>query len=524
MSVYIAEYATPHGLKRAHIDAEHAHTPALVHALATHWVQIAQINPSAVQTLRIGILRLSEHMASELGFDRTSGALADLRRRHLDSWEASLLRWQAKLVTDHPYRTAVYMFAFLRYIEDREPGILDAETYGRVLQPTRLAHIRRDPLPDFSEPELTAIKAAVRTLTRDGEAWTTNPSADVMIAFHAALCISTGEPPDVLRALTIDDVSATSADVRSVGMGTEQIAAARLADSYTVVLRKNRAHIVEEVTWTREREPVTVRYIDALIELGSPLRLLTGTRSLWVMRDARGRVKVAPWGRLNLDKWIGRHVDQAISAPRVPGRFRKSAIAAEIIADPARHLRTQRRHTQDMLFDHYTNSPALRHDAGERFVRSVTELRDRALGPTIDTGDGIVQLDPTTSQVVNVHPAAVPQSVSGALTGCRDPEDSPHAPRGEVCPMSRMGTCFTCPNAIITLEHLPALILVNSVSAPDAAVGRTVWKKVWGAIHEATTTILQMFPRTAVDEARQHTDEVLVDLGLRHEMRGLTDA
>lgn len=524
MRRYTAEYATPHGVKRAHIIADRTATPALVHELAAHWVEIAEINPNAVQILRIGILLLSKHLDSELGFDNASHTLSNLRRRQLDSWEGSLVEWQAEINTDHPYRVAVYMFAFLRYIEDRDPGTLDPAVYGRVLEPTRLRHIRKEPLADFSEDELSAIKAAIRDLTYDGDGWTTDPSADVMIAFHAALCISTGEPPDVLRALRIDDISANSVDARSAGLDTEQIAAARLADSYTVVLRKNRAHIVEEVTWSRTREPVTVRYLDALIELGSPLRHQTGERSVWMMRDASGQVKVAPWGTLSLDAWIKRHVRQEISAPRVPGRFRKSAIAAEIVAEPARHLRTQRRHTQDMLFDHYTNSPALRRDAGERFVVSISELRDRALGPTIDTGDGVAQLDAITGKVTHIDENALPESVAGALTGCRDPEDSPHAPRGEICPMARMGTCFTCPNAIITVEHLPALVLVNTVSAPDAAVNPTTWQKVWGSIHAATATILQMFPRDAVNDARLHTDEVLVDLGLRHEMRGPTDA
>ncbi len=307
-------------------------------------------------------------------------------------------------------------------------------------------------------------------------------------------------------------------------MDTERMAVAGMADSYTVTLRKNRAHLVEEVTWTREREPTTIRYLDALIRLGDPLRRATKLRNLWMMKNEWGVAVAAPWGRMSLTEWFDRYVAGDISTPHDTRRFRKSAIAAEIIADPATHLRRQRRHTQHILFDHYTNSPALRQEAGERFVRSISELRDRALGPTIDTGDRIVKLDSVTGEVTDLDENALPESVGGALAGCRDPEDSPHAPRGEICPMARMGTCFTCPNAIITVEHLPALVLVNAVSAPDAAVNPTTWQKVWGFIHEATVAILQMFPRDAVEDARLHTDEVLVDLGLRHEMRGPADA
>ncbi|MFD7870675.1 MULTISPECIES: hypothetical protein [unclassified Microbacterium] len=524
MAEYIAEYQTPYGYKRSRINAGSLPTPELAQELAARWVESAVINPSAVSTIRTAIMRFCKHMSSEVGFDNRTDSLKHLRRRHLNSWEASLLREQAMKQTDTTYRYAVNMFAFLRYIEDRFPGTIHPEVLDRVREPTRLRHIRREPLPDFSEDELNRIKAAVRNITWRNGSWTTNASADVLIAFQIALCISTGEPPEVIRGITLDDISASSADPRSVGMDTERIAVAGLADSYTVVLRKNRAHIVEEVTWRRNREPTTLRYLDALIRLGAPLRRAAKLHALWIMKDEWGNIIPAPWGDLSLSGWLFRHVAGVISTPHDTRRFRKSAIAAEIIAEPSRHLRTQRRHTQEMLFDHYTNSPALRLDAGERFVRSISELRDRALGPTIDTGDGVVQLDPVTGEVANVDENALRGSVAGALTGCRDPEDSPHAPQGEVCPMSRMGTCFTCPNAIITVEHLPAVVLVNAVSAPDAAVNPTTWQKVWGFIHAATATILQMFPRDAVNDARLHTDEVLVDLGLRHEMRGPTDA
>ncbi|WP_147037819.1 hypothetical protein [Microbacterium aerolatum] len=523
MAEYVAEYATPYGRAHSFIRTDDLPTPELAHALAARWVEIAEVNPSAVGIIRGAIVRLCKHMASQIGFDTRNHSLGDLRRRHIVSWESTLLTMQAEVHTDTPYRYAVIMFAFLRYIEDRHPGSLHPEVYTKVRQPTRLAHIRGQPRADYSDDELRRIKAAVRSLVRPDGEWTTRAVADVIIAFHVALCISTGEPPEVLRILKLDDITATSSDPRSEGMSTEQIASGRIADSYTVTLRKNRAHIVEDVTWTRRKHATTVRYLDALIALGEPLRRQTRERSLWMLENESGMPTPAPWKRLSLTDWFGSYVRGEISLPHHIGRFRKSAIAAEIIAEPAHYLRTQRRHTQDMLFDHYTNSPTLRQDAGERLVRSISELRDRALGPTVDTGDGIVQIDPTTSQVMQLNETSLPESVGGALTGCRDPENSPHAPLGKVCPMSRMGTCFTCPNAIVTTEHLPALILVNSVSAPDAAADKTTWQKVWGAIHAATTTILQMFPPTAVDEARQHTDEVLVDLGLRHEMRGPVD-
>nr|WP_314841387.1 hypothetical protein [uncultured Microbacterium sp.] len=524
MTEYVAEYATPYGLARSFIRTDELPTPKLAHALAARWVEIADVNPSAMGTLRGAIVRFCKHMASEIGFDTLNHSLGDLRRRHIDVWESTLLTMQAEMQTDTPYRYVVNMFAFLRYIEDRNPGSLHPDVYTKVQQPTRLAHIRREPLADYSDDELMRIKAAVRLLVRPDGKWTTRAVADVIIAFHIALCISTGEPPEVLRILTLDDIAATSSDPRSEGMSSEQIANGRLADSYTVKLRKNRAHIVEDVTWTRRKHPTTVRYLDALIALGEPLRRQTRERSLWMIEDKWGAPIPAPWKKLKLTKWIRWYVRGEISLPHHTGRFRKSAIAAEIIAEPAGHLRTQRRHTQDMLFDHYTNSPALRQDAGVRFVRSISELRHRALGPTIDTGDGLVQLDSTTNHATHLNETSLPESVDGALTGCRGPDDSPHAPLGEVCPMSRMGTCFTCPNAIITTEHLPAVILVNSVSAPDAATDPTTWQKVWSGIHQATTTILQMFPRAAVDEARLHTNDVLVDLGLRHEMRGPVDA
>lgn len=524
MLEFVAEYSMPYGIGRAYLRPATTDAPELVTALARVWVDVAKNNPTTVGTLRVAILRLAKHLGTQVGFDPSKHSLEDLRRRHIDSWESTLVEWQAARPTDNPYRVATAMFALLRFIEDHQPGTLHPEVYTRVLQPTRLRHIRGDPMPDFSDDELSRIKAAVRKLTWSDDGWAAVASADVLIAFEVALCIATGEPPEVIRALKLDDVVATSADPRSSGMNTEQMAAAHLADSYTVVLRKHRAHLVEEVTWTRKREPTTLRYLDALIALGAPLRRAAGLRGLWIMKNRSGSIQLAQWPRLSLSSWFDVHVEGAVSAPHDTRRFRKSAIAAEIIAEPERHLRLQRRHTEGVLFDHYTNSPALMLDAGQRFVRSVSDLHERALGPTIDTGVDVVELSPTTGEVASVDRAALPDTVGGALASCRDPEDSPHAPHGVVCPLARMGTCFTCPNAVITVEHLPAVILVNAVSAPDAAADPTTWQQVWGFIHRATAIILQLFPRDVVDDARLYTDDVLVDLGLRQELRGPTDA
>lgn len=315
MTEHIAEYMTARGAKRSFIVPSRSSAPKLVDELAREWVEVAKFNPTAVGTLRIGIFRLASHMTKQIGFDPSRHSIRELRRRHIDSWELTLLEWQARLGSDHPYRVAVYLFAFLRYLEDRRPGRLHPEVYARVCEPTRLAHIRREPLPDFSEDELTRIKTAVRNRTWKDGSWTTRATGDVLVAFHVALCIATGEPPEVLRGLTLNDISATSKDLRSAGMGTEQMAVAGLADSYNVTLRKNRAHRVEEVTWTREREPTTLRYLDALIRLGAPLRRLTRLPDLWMIKDEWGIPIAMPWEKWSFSEWLDRYVAGEISTP-----------------------------------------------------------------------------------------------------------------------------------------------------------------------------------------------------------------
>lgn len=518
---FVAEYQTAHKLARSRLVPREFRAHRLMRDLAQQWMGVADINPSAMATLRAVIVRLCNHVADQLGFDVDEHGLSDLRRRHLDSWETSLLAWQREKQTDTPYRYAVSMFAFLRYIEDMHPGTLASDVDQRVRQQTRISHIRGAPLQDYTEVELAAIKAAVRRLTQTDREWTQEPLQDVIIAFLVALLIATGEPVDVIRAITLDDIVASSTDPRSHGMDTEQISSARLADSYTVTLRKNRAHTVEDVTWNRKQHPVTVRYLESLIVLGASFRAQSGLSTLWVVQDAAtGLLRRETWDHGSLRPWLARNVRETISEPQLHRRFRKSVIVADILADAGTYLRTQRRHTKDTFFDHYSSSPTLREHAGGLFVDSVTELLERAVGPTIDAGEGAVHLNLKSYETVPAASKQLPSSVGGALAGCQNPEASPHAPLGETCPMSRAGLCFTCPNAIVTAEHLPAVVLVNAVSSPDSAANLGTWQKVWGGIHTSTTVILQMFPTELVEDARHRTDEVLVDLGLRHDMRG----
>jgi hypothetical protein len=234
-----------------------------------------------------------------------------------------------------------------------------------------------------------------------------------------------------------------------------------------------------------------------------------------------------PWNEQpkTLTRWYATYVrGEPIAPPHLLARLRKAKLTREMIANPSRYLRDGRQHTARTLFQHYTNSEVLRADAGRVLVEAITDHFAAAVGPTIlppdaetllRQGAAVLSLDAATTE------ALLAGELDGALTACRNPDDSPHAPAGTTCPMALSGLCFTCPNAIITRDHLPALILIDQIADPARGADQGLWQQVWQPIHHATRQILRSFPAEAVTAAAEHTDPVLVEPGLRNDLRGV---
>ncbi|SDL11473.1 hypothetical protein SAMN05216282_13019 [Cryobacterium psychrotolerans] len=523
------------------IDPNDFVAPALMAQLAIAWKEISREVPSATNELCQAVRGFGRHLG-EQPFDLgtlSSFRLGALRVRHLNAWEMDLFARQSVEQTDTRYRHAVYLFSLLRRIEDDNPGTLDAAVADRVRRQTRLSHIRREGDPDHSDNEVRRIRSAAHRLVHQAlHDRITDPDylprPDVMVALHVLLSLATGEPPEVIRSITIDHIIGTPIDghrarkPRKNGGELARLVEIQAVQSYAVTLTKNRSGLRYEEIYDRNLDRAAHRTLTAILTLTAHARTLTAERSLWIVAAGSG-VKQLPWNSAsgNLGKWYGEHVlGSAVLRPHKYARLRKVVLRREQIANPTRYLRDGRRHTTRTLFDHYTNSAVLRAEAGKLVVEAISDYFNAAVGPTVITPDAeamiraghpVEILDPGTAL------SLFGGELDGALAACRNPVDSPYAPPGHTCPSSQSGQCFTCPNAIITQEHLPALILLDEISDPENAADATIWRQVWEPIHRSTRRILPMFPASAVRDAASRTGAVPVELGIRNDQRGIDE-
>lgn len=517
---FTVEWTLRSGLmRRAHLVPNETSARILARELCIAWVEVSDGNSGAAGQLRVAIPMFCDVMSDQVGFLPDKDGIAAIRIRHLDAWESWLLQKQAEQQSDNAYRHAVYMSALLRWIEDATPGSLHPLVAKRITEKTRLSHMPGDAMSDFSDAEVEAFKQAADAVRLRHSGDLDRACPDVLIALHIELSIETGEPPEVLRGITMDDITASTTNPHGADMSMAELAAAGLVSSYTVVLHKGRSRAQEEVMYSIPRERAVVRVLNEVISRTAPVREAQGFLSLWVTQLSRATA-LMDWTAHSLHEWIGRHMRPEISQPHDYRRFRKSAIAAEVISNTPIFLTAQRRHTPRTFFQRYTNSPDMRRHVGRLWVDTADDLLRRAIGPTVVTQSQAFRLDVESQSISILDDERVPSATQGALAGCHDPNRSPYADDGETCPVSRTGKCFTCPNAVIRRDHLPALVLLHGISNPDAAVSPDTWTALWKDIYEATTTVIGLFPPAQVAEARAHAAEVLVDDGLRHGIRG----
>lgn len=538
------------GMTRHFITPADYATPVLACRLADKWLEIGPEVRGSMTSVRMAIRgflasvgeqpRDSEH--DEL-FD-----LPDLRRRHLDHWETTLLRKQQDDRTGAAYQRAIYLLALLRRIHHDTPGVLHGEVVSRLERETRLTDIRGEGEPAFSPEEVERLRDAAQRIVnealarhRQGDEAAEAPSIDVIVALHILLSLGTGEPPEVLRRLHIHDVLATAVPGRDEGLEhlepAERLSALvrrRGVRSFCVCYVKNRAAQRYQQVYTRSEEEV-FKPLTALITLTASARRQSGLTNLWLIK--RDSEIVEPfWGTrpLTLRTWLRRNPTDAeqpcsggtgFSEPLKFSRLRKSVTAEEALADPARYLRGNRRHTAQTFFEHYTNSAVLRAEAGRILLRAIGELFDAAVhGPTIVT-PAAEELLAAGHEAPTIDRDTAKRLLAGALdTGtaaCRDPLDSPHAEHGNLCPFATTGDCYSCSNALITRHHLPAVLRLRELTDPGRAADIPFWQERWKLVHEfITRVILPAFPATAITAARERQRTVLLDAGLLNDLGG----
>lgn len=381
------------------IDPATFETPVIAAELAATWFQVltefgrdeSALTTGLVDLLRsIGALPLNDN-------GKTTFAVRDLRRAHLDLWELNMLARHREAKSDTAYRKVVHVFALLRRHEDDHPGTLHKEVTDRLARQPRLWHHRNDGLPPLSPEETRAWR---RWAYRKVKGALTQPDRgitdiDVQTATHVLLSLATGEPPEVLRALTIHDFEATTTpeveDYLAALSPVDRLA--YLAENDLIELlrvryTKNRAHeTYDEVYGRRDTAPFTA--FRWALTLNTAARSESGHLSLILMKDTHGTVRQPPWQRAiyRLSE-IAERNGLPLSGPNHWARLRKAATTREVLADPRTYLSTGRRHSAKTFFGHYTNSSVLRAEAGRILIDSVNDMFDSAIdGPTIVTPD-----------------------------------------------------------------------------------------------------------------------------------------
>lgn len=521
------------------IDPATFETPVIAAQLATTWLQVltefgrdeSALTTGLVDMLRsIGALPLTDEV-------KTTFTVRDLRRAHLDLWELNMLARHREAKSDTAYRKVVHVFALLRRHGDDHPGALHKEVADRLARQPRLWHHRNDGLPPLNERETRAWR---RWAYQKAKSALSQPDRciddiDVQTALHVLLSLATGEPPEVLRALTVHDIEATatpavddSAPRLSPIDRLGYLAENDLIELVRVRYTKNRAHeTYDEVYARRDTAPFTA-FRWALM-LNAVARSESGHPSLILMKDDRGTIRQPPWQRATYRlSEIAKRNNLPLSGPNQWARLRKLATTREVLADSKTYLSNGRRHSAKTFFGHYTNSSVLRAKAGRILIDSVNDMFDSAIsGPTIVTAEAEQALragadapgiDSETAS------ALVAGQLDGPHAGCRDPLDSPYEKKGTVCTKSITGTCFACANALITLQHLPAALAIQDMTHPDRAADPRTWQSHWKPIYDTITeVVLPAFTPEQVQRARQQANLTPIDAGVLNDMRGVEE-
>jgi hypothetical protein len=514
-------------------------TPALAAELSDKWLEIAHEKEDAMNELLTSIRAFLLHIANQphLAENLPVFEICDLRRRHLDAWEKDLMAAHIEAQTDTHYRYAIYLFGLLKRIHTDAPHSLHPEVIARLERPTRLVHHRNEGLPAFSENEVRQMRAKAYRIV---DSYFRNSSGlpaerDVLIAAHLLLSLATGEPPETIRALTTEHIIATpKAGFEHLfkGLTPERqltvIAEQDLAEEYAVLWRKNRSKISYQEIYTRQ-DHAAFQALANLIRLTAKNREETRTSVLWLIRKDERIIEQPRWHSkgYRLRSWNERH-HLEISEPQIWARLRKSVLVTEVLADPSRYLRSQRRHTPETFFKHYANSSVLRAQAGRLLLDSANKMFDAAVtGPVI--------ISPTDEQRLtdkDILPSIGERTkldlLDGKLDGphaaCRNPDQSPYEAPGITCSKSMTGTCFGCSNALITQHHLPAVLAVAQIADPQRAADPQTWLSYWKPIYDSITQhILPAFDVELVEKARQFIGDVPLDQGTLNGMRGINE-
>ena len=518
------------------IEPNRYRCPLVAAEMADRLLLVHREIPGSIGGVVIGLRKFFDWLTLEP--NAATLDLGSVTASHIQRWEQGLFAEQRVAQSHGPYDNFVNVRALFLRISQTDPSALNDTVHKLLASPTVTILPEMRPvegLPPFTHEEHRQIvKAAYRdveksmTLLNAGDVQALGRSLTHAIpALHVLLSAGTGEPPEVLRGITIADVHPLLPGAMTSHADTEahqewlMEAVLDRPPSYCVELRKLRAHELR-TTFINREDRYSCYALEASLRISEPFRARDRSQALWI--DPDGRQSVFNQSK-RLAHWLEHHHIQVSGKPAF-GRFRKRVVGAEAMADPAAYLALARRHRAPTFFRSYVNNPALRaHGAGD-LVSSITEAFDEAIGPRVIPTAQAAAIRDKEDLIEGMSNQMVDALMSGELAGphaaCIDPTSSPFARAGSVCGSAASGLCFICPNAVVMEDHLPALVFFADYLDPNRYGDLDAWTKTWQPVWESVTVrILPKFDHSAIAEARNHVDEVFVDLGVRQDIGAL---
>jgi len=341
------------------------------------------------------------------------------------------------------------------------------------------------------------------------------PDGDTALAYLTLFAMRTGIVPDGIDALTVANITRTSAS--------------------TILLSYTKGR-----TGTEALNPPrdAVRLLDRWLEHSAVLRSHAGERvnSLWlyVPADDRGSthglVYTRPRAQARKAAFVaanGLLDDDERPLQLHGGRIRatyqhrrdRSTWTGRATIDP--------NHSAQVEGDHYLHShtPA-QLDAIETIIEQAqTDLRRKAEPATIATGEdaaAFVANSPAVVEAAGLDGDAITALLAGQqdvfVAACAAPLNSPHAPAGTLCP-ARPWVCLLCPLAVFAPRHLPNLLRLKGFFAGQGIQMSTAqFLAVFGPYAaRLDEDVLPRFTPSAIAAASQVLDEDAAQLPLHLE-------
>lgn len=255
--------------------------------------------------------------------------------------------------------------------------------------------------------------------------------------------------------------------------------------------------------------------IRLLIGLGAKAREKAGTDSLWVYYQ-NGRLIALP-NSTAIAAYIqtivneSNLVDEDGRPPTIQvSRFRKSFKSPKYLASSGQPDLFAKGHSPQVAARHYANIESHRELHEKTIEDGLKDALEIAKLPTVISPTDESELTKASSRALETGEMSAEQlkTLAGGesdlwLSSCRNFFDSPFGERGHACPVPFFG-CLLCPNAVITIRKLPAIIaFLNHIELQRELLSAIEWElKYARAYISITRHILPHFSETDIAAAK----------------------